>query len=592
MSRKLSPEVKRFALTLLGSIGTPSADRISDAIHREDWVYVAKQRVDPRAYNNALEYFLDAQASALLRKLEDLPTPADSRRVKALENWRKGEADCYRTNERLSPYLEGVTHPSCDPAVLRHIGGMQKIVKSILGRCPSMDDLLGKFGPGATFSDPSVRSTIADKMNVNASITRGAKWFILPWMATTWGRLTADSVPRRGLVEVRGNRFAVAPKDAEKGRAIGAEPSVNIFFQLPVGKAIRARLRRVGIDLDGGQSKHRQVACEASITGRFATLDLSNASDTVARSFVKLMLPPDWYELLTELRSPSTRFLSKDLPAKPTVPDGVDSSKRWVLLEKFSSMGNGFTFELESLLFYAVVKYIEMMYIDDDTGQTLVYGDDIICNTEIVPAVTQALQFFGFSLNTEKSFSEGKFRESCGGDYFDGQAVRPYFLKESLCEPQQFIACANGVRRAFEESPVGFTLARRAWFYLLDQLPIGIRRCRGPQGLGDIVIHDERDRWRTRWRSQTMYVQVYRPAKHLGVSWNRFDPDVVLACALYGSAWNRGFIRPRDSVAGYKVGWITAYGIPWVPQVGVVSEGNSLVDYLLKRSTLDFPEDY
>lgn len=592
--KTLSPEVKRLAASIWKAIGSPLSTELKVMLDEGDWVGIAQKRVEPRDYTDAANYFLDAQASSLLRKYEALPTSKPDRRRKALENWSKGEAECYKTNERLSPYLEGMTHPDCNGEVYRHVVGIRKIVDSVLGKAPSMDALSGKFGPGATFSDPSVRSTVADKMNTVSSLTSGAKWFILPWMQTKWGRLSASSSPQRSPVFVRGNRFSVAPKDALKDRAIAAEPSINVYFQLALGSAVRPLLKKVGIDLDGGQDVHRQVACEASISGLFATLDLSNASDTVAYNLVRLLLPPDWFTLFDELRSSHTRFSPRDLPRLPV--NGDSATKAWVKLEKFSSMGNGFTFELETLVFFAIVKYIEMCFRDGDDSLTLVYGDDIICNTDIVPAVIQALRFFGFTLNEEKSFSVGPFRESCGGDFFFGQAVRPYFLKEDLFEPQHFIAAANALRACAEASPQGFALVRSAWFGLLDSLPTDIRHCRGPSGLGDVVIHDEVSKWSTRWRSQTKYVRVYRPCRYLTVPFKLFDPDVVHACALYGVPWTRGQIMVRDPIQGYKLGWMTAYGSNWTPGVRQFDKGgNPLELFELKSKSVGvrvFRKDY
>jgi len=251
-------------------------------------------------------------------------------------------------------------------------------------------------------------------------------------------------------------------------------------------------------------------------------------------------------------------------------------------------MGNGYTFELETLIFFAIVKYTEMCFIDGDDGKTLVYGDDIICNTEIVKPVISILNFFGFTINSEKSFWDGPFRESCGGDYFNGQAVRPYFMKEFPCEPQHFIAAANAVRSTAQEALGSFDVVRRAWFHLLDQIPSGIRCCRGPQGLGDIVIHDDESRWVTRERSQVKYVQVYRPVKYRKIPFRLFDPEIVHACALYGVPWSRGYIMPRDAVIGYKVGWMCAWGQKWLPVVRAVGGRDNPPGFELKAKSVRY----
>lgn len=536
----------------MSAIGSPISTRVFGHWESGTWDDIVKMRVDPRGYTDAETYFRDVSAVSLLRKCSDLPTSFD-RRANALKNWWKGEESCKRTNLRLAPFLEdGIALIDEFSGVYQHIVGIRKVVKAILGKAPEKAALIPRHGPGATYSDKAQRSTIADKMNNPASITRGALFFMPEWLETAWGRSSASASPRRDPSFVRGNRFATAPKDAEKDRPIGAEPSINIFFQLSLGKVIRRRLKNVGIDLSNAQDTHKQVACEASISGRLATLDLSNASDTVSYSLVKLLVPHDWFELLDELRSPFT---------------SVDG--KWIRLEKFSSMGNGFTFELETLIFYSIVRYVEMYLTNEDGMDSRAYGDDIICSAEIAQPVIKILNYLGFSINTEKSFVDGPFRESCGGDYFHGQAVRPYYMEEFPCEPETFISAANALRAKITDHFGGLGDFARPWFTLLDQLPSGIRACRGPQALGDIVIHDDESRWVTRWRSQTKYIRVYRPARYNKVPLGLFDSDVVLACATYGVPWNRGFLIPRDAVSGYKVGWLVAWGLGGDPLISL-----------------------
>lgn len=544
------------------AIGTPLAAQLRDWASRGEWDSIASSKVDPRAYADPQQYFLDATAASLLRKHKDLPTSFD-RRGNALENWRLGEVDCYRTNERLSPYLEGGTHPACNMDVLSHIEAIRKKVAVVLGRCPSMDELRPRHGPGATYSDKSVVSTVADKMNSRASLTHGSVWFLLDWVGTAWGReaLARSMDP----VFVRGNRFSVAPKDATKDRPIAAEPSVNVFYQLSLGDAVRRRLKRLGIDLTSGQHTHARLAREASIAGHLATLDLKNASDTVAYNLVKLLLPPDWFRLFDELRSPFTRMSPVDVQKVALGRPCADaSSDVWVKLEKFSSMGNGFTFELETLLFWAISDYACSQAVEGPMEQTLCYGDDIICDTRGVRAVISALRFFGFTINEEKSFWSGPFRESCGGDFWEGRPVRPYFQEEPLDEPQQLIAAANQVRRVAQDLFGGLGPLARAWYALQDHLPSRVRRCRGPSWLGDIVLHvDERDwSWTSNARDR---VYCYRPVKHRKVSLQVFAAGTVHACGLYGLTVSAGFINPRDSVTGYDVRRVPVRGIDWVP---------------------------
>jgi hypothetical protein len=343
---------------------------------------------------------------------------------------------------------------------------------------------------------------------------------------------------------VPGNRYSTAPKNARTHRSIAVEPSINVFFQLALGKQLRRRLKRTtGWDLDHAQDRHRQVACESSVTGEFATLDLSNASDTVSRSLVELLLPHSWFDQLNDLRSPKTYFQGK-----------------WVVLEKFSSMGNGFTFELETIIFAAIACAVsrEMGGIGKLGCDVFVFGDDIIVKNDFARPLKSVLGFFGFTLNEEKSFmGEEQFRESCGGDYFAGKPVRPYFLKELPNEPQDNVVFANGLSALTERLALcGVDLDRRAWFSILDSIPTRVRICRGPKELGDLVIHDQVSNWTTRTRNSIRYIKALRPHRYRVVSFGHFEPSVVLACATYGTGNRRGGVIPRNGLLGYKVGWV------------------------------------
>jgi len=140
--------------------------------------------------------------------------------------------------------------------------------------------------------------------------------------------------------------------------------------------------------------------------------------------------------------------------------------------EMFSSMGNGFTFELESLLFWAIVK--TTCYLTGTRGIVSVYGDDIICPTEASNDVQWALEFFGFQVNTEKSFSTGPFRESCGGHYYDGFDITPFYVKAPLAKLTDVIDVANKLRE-WAEGPIGSSVldpeVEDIWLWLKSFIP-------------------------------------------------------------------------------------------------------------------------
>jgi hypothetical protein len=52
--------------------------------------------------------------------------------------------------------------------------------------------------------------------------------------------------------------------------------------------------------------------------------------------------------------------------------------------------------------------------------------------TPLYPFIENFFPIVGFSVNKEKSFSKGAFRESCGGDFWSGVNTRPLYIKGRL----------------------------------------------------------------------------------------------------------------------------------------------------------------
>lgn len=562
----LSTTVVESALRICEGAATPRALTVAILLRYEEWDQLVSLRVDPKRYDDAEAYYRDAVPTELLRKLHGLPITVNLHE-EAVKSFFESEAQCFRTNERLSPYLEGATHPLYDERIGRIIRAARKKMVEILGRPDKTNT--GNFGPGATFADRGARTTVAHKMSSNPTLTSRSWPFLFDWAGTLWAKALGER-EEGSLTTVRGNRFTSVIKDSTKNRGICIEPSINLYYQLGLGKSLKKRLRRSGIELAveeedtklpnglsgivplakgaDGQTRHKRKACVASLSGSHATVDLSSASDTVCFNLVRLLLPPDWFDLLSDLRSPFTLIEGK-----------------WVKLEKFSSMGNGYTFELETLVFLSLIAGLfSEMGVDYVIGEDLmVYGDDIIVPSEFGDETLAMLRFFGFTPNERKTFVEGHFRESCGGDYFKGASVRPYYLEKHPNEPNELIAYANGISRLADRDFLSHDFAtaiRRAWFCVLDAIPSHIRRCRGPEYLGDIVITDAPDRWSRHTRAdypQMEWIRVWRPARFRRVPWDHIPWQVTLACATLGIGDGLFGITPRDAVLGYKVGWVS-----------------------------------
>jgi hypothetical protein len=211
-------------------------------------------------------------------------------------------------------------------------------------------------------------------------------------------------------------------------RSIDIQPTANLFLQKGIGKMLRRRLKRCGIDLDD-QSRNQLLAQQAYSAG-LATIDLESASDTVSSELVRLLLPAEWYKWLDRFRTHSISL------------DGQSHK-----LAKFSAMGNGFTFELESLIFYSLCWAVVRAEANDYESPISVYGDDIIVSSVHFERVSVVLTECGFILNGDKSFSDGPFYESCGKHYFKGFDVTPPIQKEVIDSGPSSIRAANRLWR-------------------------------------------------------------------------------------------------------------------------------------------------
>lgn len=220
---------------------------------------------------------------------------------------------------------------------------------------------------------------------------------------------------------VSGSKLCFVPKTSEISRTICTEPSLNMFVQKGLGARLeRVLARSIGFDLEVQQFRNKRLARIGSQTGTLSTIDLSSASDTISRSIVEYLFPGHILSWLDICRSPRT-----------TLPDGSE-----VELHMISSMGNAFTFPLQTMIFSAIafgvykVCGIDVLRPSSTyDGNLGIFGDDIIVRSECFELMCRSLNAAGFFVNEGKSFNVGLFRESCGGDYFDGHNVRGVYCK-------------------------------------------------------------------------------------------------------------------------------------------------------------------
>jgi hypothetical protein len=541
-------QVFNVILGLAEDVGTPRAVSVAILVRYGEWAELQKLRAVWAHYDSSESYWQDNLLTELLRKC-DLPTSVD-REQAAIDTFLACERENCRSNARLSRFCpETLYLEDGDEAVYDFICHVRKEVQSVMGNLP--DHLVPRFGQGATYADTGFLVTTPDKMSSRPTVYSSTRDLLPQWDLTLWAKSLKEAYPwKSDPLTVRGNIFFTVPKDGTKFRGCGKEASIPVGYQLDVGRLLKSRLPRIGIDLYGGKATHNLLAREASVTGAYGTVDMSNASDTLCRVLVKLVVRDDWFLLLDSLRARHTRV-----------------NGRWFRLEKFSSMGNGFTFELETIIFACIARTLVRLS-GGDPGLVKCYGDDLIVPADNVPSLLSALAWFGFQPNMKKSFWEGPFRESCGGDFWEGVPVRGHYLESLPDEPQQWISLANGLRRVCQidgfVQPERWAKVNRTWRSVLAAIPRNIRRCFGPESLGDIVIHnDDPSTWNLKplnpgmgWAQQT--VVAYVPIPDL-LPWKHWKPATQLAAATLG--YGSDGITPRDSIIGHKLKRVPLLGI-------------------------------
>jgi len=387
----------------------PYRDKLSKFIAEKDYKALACCDIDYGDSWDVLSLYSARQCLAFYQKREDLDIGIDKEKA-AFEKFIEAENCCRETNKRIAL----ARRSSIDWNVASVLFTAQRKIERVLGDTPTLSELQLSFGPGA---NTNVRKITSSRWKLSATPSCSAN------MASTVCDVLAEIPAYTSLhgrdsfeswvvdVSIEPGELMFVPKNAKTHRSIIVEPSLNSLVQKGYGSWLKTRLMKSGVDLSD-QSINRRRARIGSLNGSLATVDLSSASDTISKELVAELLPLDWYIALSSCRTSQVHY---------------KKTGELLDLAKFSSMGNGFTFELESLIFYALSwATCHVVGVKPDVS---IYGDDIICPPAILPLLSEVFSFCGFSINTEKSFTEGPFRESCGSDYYIGANVRPFYQR-------------------------------------------------------------------------------------------------------------------------------------------------------------------
>jgi hypothetical protein len=286
----------------------------------------------------------------------------------------------------------------------------------------------GRFGNGAVYEGitPFARWNASQAFSYDVRSPDSVRW----WSPSPW-----DSA-----------RLSCVPKDMFKLRSITVEPSEATFLQqlyrtrliaaaasvLPKSSAVPDQL------WGGGPQRQRIRALRGSLDGKTATLDLSDASDSVRWDVVSMVFPPNIVAALERARSPYCEV-------------GESTKRTRYRVHMYAGMGNATTFIVETLFFWALCTVLSE-WVRDFTPVS-VFGDDIVCGIKAAnhPLFHEQLSLAGLSLNMAKSglSVEPGFREACGLAAFAGCELPLLRIKGYDCrKPEELVSLCSMVNAA------------------------------------------------------------------------------------------------------------------------------------------------
>lgn len=428
----------RLLSRLLSENRHETFEPLAIALREKRWldVYREADLLSKQKYLDADMHFSANQLSCLIKKY---PWPEDLLDLKPRENAIKlfmaGENRCKRVNRRFALLWK---NPGRDP-FLKEAETARKWIRSVIGTLPpySWISRHGDFSQGASIGVSGDATHLLRKLSKEqlwtvgpGAINAGFAVFLnnrhyletlLEYKTYSDGRtiycedyVRAFNTYVSRLSHVDYNNISFVPKTAKVHRSIAVEPLLNGLVQKGVDLFLRRKLLKVGLDLTD-QARNSRMAYEGSLDDSeegFVTIDLQNASNSMAAGVTSYLLPVDWYGYLKNIRS---RNYKLDKVVRP--------------YEMLCSMGNGFCFPLQTLLFASLCIAAGCGVPSVDFR---VYGDDIIVRKRYASRVVELLNHFGFKVNPDKTFLDGPFRESCGTDWFGGEDVRPFTLDYAL----------------------------------------------------------------------------------------------------------------------------------------------------------------
>lgn len=532
-SKRQSIDATRgFAADVLRDLGTPKSLALEIMLRYNDFSEMQSIAPSVDHYDHATpeSFELDYKAFQLLRKSSGLIEGYDLAKSAILKA-EKAEALNHDTNELFSRRASG--NFKFLPQTERIMFYAQSFIADCLSNSIFGDHDAG-FGPGATIACKGEDTHLLCK-TATFPICTTSVW---PYLRSYLTQCNAYSCSIVGLElqtmvagpfsivapkHVEFNKLTTVPKDFRGDRVICIEPDGNILVQKQLGRWLRSALRSVGLNLNTRQPVNGRLARQGSLYDTLSTIDFSSASDMISTGLIRALLPDYAFNMLDSARCKYTAW--------PT-DDGYNIRKN----SKFSSMGNGFTFELETLVFLGLLygsfkeANCRMHLHDSPLTNASVFGDDVICPTKVGEIFVECCRCVGFVVNHEKTFTKGYFRESCGYDYFNGMRITSFRIKELITDDFRRVDYANRLRDRFLIQGFTDNRIKRSWNNLIRPIP---DKKFGPMHSFNTVIWVSIfDRTYTKTvRNSRMWIRVPRVLpRHEG---REFSEDATLTASVY-----------------------------------------------------------
>lgn len=260
-----------------------------------------------------------------------------------------------------------------------------------------------------------------------------------------------------------GAKVILVPKDSRGPRLISCEPAEHQWVQQGIARYMIDKLETA--DLTAGhvnfcdQTINRRLAATGSVTQKWATLDLKDASDRVSLDLV--------YSIFS-----GTKLLPSLLLSRSEFTDLPDGTR--LGLRKFAPMGSALCFPVMAYCIFILlyVSFIGVGMTDADARASIyVYGDDVIVPSHMAQYTISVLERYGLRINRDKSFVDSPFLESCGMDAFRGVDVTPIRLKRCPTtltnlrkDPQTAVSIVETANRLRAEGYIRTSQLLYGWF--------------------------------------------------------------------------------------------------------------------------------